>query len=75
MRFWFLQRVVPVALKTAKPGTPEFREAIRQAFMTEHDIAATQGRLQFHRKGPLRPPDDRSRMLLTVKAGKYVPAK
>ena len=29
--FQVLERVVPVALKTAKPGTPEFREAIRQA--------------------------------------------
>ncbi len=29
--FKVLERVIPVALKTAKPGTPEFREAIRQA--------------------------------------------
>src|SRR6202042_2804746 len=36
--FKVLERVVPVALKTAKPGTPEFREAIRQAFLTERDI-------------------------------------
>src|ERR1700753_2569720 len=35
--FLVLQRVVPVALKTAKPRTPEFRDAIRQAFMTAHD--------------------------------------
>src|SRR6201987_3417210 len=41
--FLVLQRGVPVALKAANPGTPEFREAIRQAFMTEHDIAASQG--------------------------------
>src|SRR5581483_5934323 len=37
--FEVLKRVSPVALKTAKPGTPEFREAIRQAFMSEHEIA------------------------------------
>ena len=30
--FLVLERVVPVALKKAKPGTPEFREAIREAF-------------------------------------------
>src|SRR5882757_1008867 len=31
--FEVLKRIIPVALKTAKPGTPEFREAIRQALM------------------------------------------
>src|ERR1700754_2176864 len=72
--FLVLERVVPVALKTAKPGTPEFREAIRQAFMTEHDIAATQGVYNFTEKDRSGL-DDRSRMLLTVKDGKYVPAK
>src|SRR5271168_711791 len=41
--FEVLKRVVPTALKTAKPGTVEFREAIRQAFVTEHEIAASQG--------------------------------
>src|ERR1700683_1288148 len=41
--FRILERVVPVALKTAKPGTPEFREAIRQALMTEKEMAASQG--------------------------------
>src|ERR1700756_3013148 len=72
--FLVLQRIVPVALKTAKPGTPEFREAIRQAFMTEHDIAATQGVYNFTEKDRSGL-DDRSRMILTVKDGKYVPAK
>ena len=33
--FEVLKRVMPVALKTAKPGTAEFREAIRQALLTE----------------------------------------
>src|SRR6202012_3428895 len=31
--FLLLERVVPVALKKAKPGTPEFRDAIREAFV------------------------------------------
>src|SRR3981189_1193782 len=34
--FEVLKRIIPVALKTAKPGTPEFREAIRAALLTEH---------------------------------------
>jgi branched-chain amino acid transport system substrate-binding protein len=72
--FLVLERVVPVALKTAKPGTPEFREAIRQAFMTEREIAATQGVYNYTEKDRSGL-DDRSRILLTVKDGKYVLAK
>src|SRR2546422_2832837 len=45
--FLVLERVIPVALKKAKPGTPEFREAIRQALLTERDIAASQGVYNF----------------------------
>src|SRR6202035_1772382 len=32
--FQVLLRIIPVALKSGKPGTPEFREGIRQAFLT-----------------------------------------
>ncbi|MDB5638209.1 MAG: branched-chain amino acid transporter substrate-binding protein [Bradyrhizobium sp.] len=71
--FKVLERVIPVALKTAKPGTPEFREAIRQAFMTEREIAASQGVYNFTDKDRYGL-DDRSRIILTVKDGKYVPA-
>src|SRR5690242_18505981 len=45
--FEVLKRIVPVALKTAKPGTPEFREALRQAMTSEKDIAASQGVYNF----------------------------
>jgi len=71
--FEALKRIIPVALKTAKPGTPEFREAIRQAMISEHEIAASQGVYNWtetNRNGL----DDRSRIILTVKDGKYVPA-
>jgi branched-chain amino acid transport system substrate-binding protein len=71
--FEVLKRIIPVALKTAKPGTPEFREAIRQALLSEHEIAASQGVYNFtetDRYGL----DDRARIILTVKDGKYVPA-
>src|ERR1700757_1799327 len=71
--FEVLKRVVPVALKSAKPGTPEFREAIRQAFMSEHEIAASQGVYNWTEKDRSGL-DDRSRIILTVKDGKYVPA-
>src|SRR6201997_4097243 len=71
--FEVLKRVVPVALKSAKPGTAEFREAIRQGFMSEHEIAASQGVYNWTEKDRSGL-DDRSRIILTVKDGKYVPA-
>jgi branched-chain amino acid transport system substrate-binding protein len=71
--FEVLRRVVPAALKTAKPGTVEFREAVRQAFLTEREIAASQGVYNWTEKDRSGL-DDRSRIILTVKDGKYVPA-
>jgi branched-chain amino acid transport system substrate-binding protein len=71
--FEVLKRIIPVALKTAKPGTPEFREAIRQAFVSEKEIVATQGVYNWTDKDRYGL-DDRSRIILTVKDGKYVPA-
>ena len=62
--------MVPVALKKAKPGTQAFREAIADAFVTEKNIAASQGVYNFtatDRYGV----DDRARVLLTVKNGKF----
>ncbi|ANW04653.1 ABC transporter substrate-binding protein [Bradyrhizobium icense] len=72
--FEVLKRVIPVALKKAKPGTPEFREAIRLALISEKEIAASQGVYNFTEKDRYGL-DDRSRIILTVKDGKYVPAK
>ena len=72
--FKVLERVVPVALKSAKPGTPEFRDAIRKALLTERDIAASQGVYNFTEKDRFGL-DDRSRILLTVKDGRYVQVK
>ena len=71
--FEVLKRVLPAALKTAKPGTGEFREAIRQAFISEREIAASQGVYNWTEKDRSGL-DDRSRIILTVKDGKYVPA-
>ena len=72
--FAILQRVVPVALKTAKPGTQEFKEAIRKALVSEKDLAASQGVYNFtetNRYGV----DERARILLTVKDGKFAVVK
>ena len=71
--FEALKRVIPVALKAGKPGTPEFREGIRQAMMSEKEIVASQGVYNWTEKDR-NGLDERSRILLTVKNGKYVPA-
>src|ERR1700682_528900 len=71
--FEVLKRVVPVALKSGKPGTPEFREGIRQAWLSEREMAASQGVYNFTEKDRYGL-DDRSRIILTVKNGKYIAA-
>ena len=42
-----LQRAVPEALKKAKPGTPEFRAALRDALENVKELAATHGVFSF----------------------------
>lgn len=65
-----LERVVPVALKEARPGTQEFREAIRKALLTEKNIAASQGVFNFSEEDRYGV-DERARVLLTVKDGNW----
>ena len=72
--FLVLERVIPVALKKGKPGTQEFRDGIRDALLTERDIAASQGVYNFTDKDRYGV-DERARILLTVKDGKYTLAK
>lgn len=42
-----LEQVVPVALKKAKPGTPEFRAAIKEALESAQGMAVTHGVLDY----------------------------
>lgn len=42
-----LQRIVPAALKKARPGTPEFRQALKDALESERDIVISHGVLNF----------------------------
>ena len=65
-----MERIVPIALKTAKPGTQEFREALRLALMSEKEIAVSQGVYNFTEKDRYGV-DDRARILLTVKNGNF----
>ena len=38
-----LEKAIPSAEKTAQPGTPQFRAALRDALENTHELAATQG--------------------------------
>ena len=42
-----LERIVPIALKRAKPGTAEFRQALRDALESEKEIAVSHGVLNY----------------------------
>ncbi len=63
-----LQNAVTVALKTAKPGTPEFRTALRAALENTHELAVTSGVVTLsptnHGLYPIDTP-----VMLTVKNG------
>jgi branched-chain amino acid transport system substrate-binding protein len=45
--FLMLERIVPIALKKAKPGTPEFRAALKEALETAPATAVTNGVMHF----------------------------
>ncbi len=63
-------RAIPVALKKAKPGTPEFRAALRDAIESEREIAGTHGVFNM---SPTDHSgfDKRARVLLQVQGGKF----
>ncbi|MEZ5786826.1 MAG: ABC transporter substrate-binding protein [Xanthobacteraceae bacterium] len=65
-----LERVIPQALKKAKPGTQEFRDAIREALTSEKDIAASQAVYNWTDKDRYGV-DQRAVVLLTVKDGDW----
>ncbi|HSI56425.1 MAG TPA: ABC transporter substrate-binding protein [Ideonella sp.] len=45
--YLLLEQAVPVALKKARPGTPEFRAALKEAVEAAPALAATNGTLDF----------------------------
>jgi len=65
-----LERTVPVALKKAKPGTKELREAMLEAIESEKEIPASHGVYNFTSSDHAGL-DDRGRVLLTVKDGTW----
>jgi branched-chain amino acid transport system substrate-binding protein len=66
-----LQRAIPEAMKHGKPGTPEFRSALRDALEGTKELVATQG---VYNMTPADHSgfDRRGRVLVTVKDGRWM---
>ncbi len=66
-----LQRTVPDAVKKAKPGTPEFRSALRDALETVKELVGTQG-VYTMSAADHSGFDKRGRELMQLRDGKWV---
>ena len=65
-----LERAIPVALKTAKPGTEAFRSALRDALEQEREVVGCQGVFNMsptNHNGM----DERARVLITIRDGRF----
>jgi len=65
-----LQRVVPEALKKGKPGTREFRAALRDALENSGEIVASQGTFRYTQNDHFGL-DANARMMLTIANGNW----
>jgi branched-chain amino acid transport system substrate-binding protein len=65
-----LEQAIPVAEKTAQPGTPEFRAALRTALENTHNLVATQGVYNMT-AADHSGFDQRGREMITVKDGHW----
>jgi len=68
--FLLFQNAVPDALKAAKPGTPEFRAALRDAIEKSKEVVATHGVYNMTPTDHFGM-DERARVLITVKDGDW----
>lgn len=66
-----LQKSVPSALKSANPGTPEFRQALRNALETAREVVGAQGVFTMSPQNH-NGMDRRARVMMVVKGGKWV---
>jgi len=65
-----LQQAIPLALKTAKPGTEAFRAALRDALEQQRDVTGCQGVFNMsptNHNGM----DERARVLVIVRDGRF----
>ena len=68
--FALLAAALPVAVKSAKPGTPEFRSALRDALETLKDVVYSQGIVTMGKDDHVGQ-DKRARVMVTVENGAW----
>lgn len=68
-----IERAIPVALKSSKPGTPEFKAAIVKALETEKEIVGANGVYNFTPTDHLGL-DQRAVIMVSIKDGKWIKA-
>lgn len=66
-----LAAAIPVALKTAQPGTPAFRAALRDALESVKDVAGAHGIFNMSPNDHLGL-DQRARVMVKIQNGKWV---
>jgi len=69
-----LDRAVPEALKTAQPGTPAFRKALRDALEATSNVAGAHGVFTMS-KSDHAGLDQRGRVMVVIQDGKWVLVK
>ena len=65
-----LSQSIPVALKTAQPGTREFRAALRDALEAVHDLKVSNGVINMSKNDHLGL-DQRARVIVRIVGGKW----
>ena len=66
-----LANAIPSALKSAQPGTKEFRRAVRDALESTKDLGVTNGVVNMSKTDHLGL-DNRARVMVEIKDGKWV---
>ena len=65
-----LSSAIPVALKTAQPGTKEFRAALRDAIESTRDLRVSNGVMNMSKNDHLGL-DQRARVIVKIESGKW----
>ena len=65
-----IEKALPIAMKTAKPGTPEFRAALRDALEGLKDVVYSQGVVTMGKDDHVGQ-DKRARVMVTVENGAW----
>jgi branched-chain amino acid transport system substrate-binding protein len=65
-----LQKAIPIALRKAQPGSPEFRTALRDALEQTKEVVGAQGVFTMNAQNH-NGMDDRARVMMTVRNGHW----